>query len=255
MARIITVINHKGGVGKTTTAHVLQELGERVLFIDLDPQGSLSSCVSIPSGNPLTIYDVVTQKASIKDAIQHGTGFDIITSSERLTGADTYLTGSGTESILKTALKAVQRDYDYIIIDTPPSLNILTINALVATDYVLIPAGADAFSIHGIGQLMQTIDAVQKTANKKLKVLGIVITRHNNRAVLYRDTLNFLNQIAPSLNAKIYKSTIRDSVIVKEAQIKQKNTIEYSPKSKVAGDYRAFLGEILADIKGDTNNG
>jgi len=248
--KVITVINQKGGVAKTTTAHALGNLGGKILFIDLDPQENLSNTLQIDEYNENTIYNVLVEGVAISKAISSGKNFDAVVSSDELTGADLEITGKGKESKLKKALLKLGDKYDYVIIDTPPSLNILTINALVASDYVLIPAGADVYSIQGTQQLMQTINAVHDAVNPELKVLGIVLTRYNRRSNLSRQLVEILDEITPKYGIKVYKSTIREAVAIKEAQANKESIFEYAKKSNVAQDYADLIKEIKKDMRG-----
>ncbi|MDD3365341.1 MAG: AAA family ATPase, partial [Syntrophomonas sp.] len=190
MSRIITIATQKGGTGKTTTTHALGvgliERGYKVLFIDLDPQGNLSYILQTEELKS-TIYEVLTGKTKARDAIQHQQCGDIIPSSPALARANLELKNTGKEYRLKETLQPIKDDYDYIIIDTPPSLGLLTINALTASDSVIIPSQADIFSLQGIGQLYSTIETIKKYTNPDLSIEGILLTRHNSRSILSRD--------------------------------------------------------------------
>ena len=180
MKEVIAVINQKGGVGKSTTAQAIGQglflKGYKVLFVDLDAQGNLSYSLDAKQTN-LTSLEVLTRQATAKEVIQKTETGDIMPSSLQLSGADLMLTQMGKEYRLKEALEPLKKSYDYIIIDTPPALGILTVNALTACTGVIIPAQADIYSLQGIGQLNNTIDAVKKYCNKDLILKGIVLTR------------------------------------------------------------------------------
>ena len=168
MREVIAVINQKGGVGKSTTAQAIGQgltlKGYKVLFVDLDAQGNLTYSLNASQSNK-TVLEVLTKQVDAKDTIQKTATGDIMPSSLQLSGADLMLTEMGKEYRLKEALEPIKSKYDYIIIDTPPALGILTVNALTACTGVIIPAQADIYSLQGIGQLNSTIEAVKKYCN------------------------------------------------------------------------------------------
>ena len=248
MKEIISIANHKGGVGKTSTAHALgaglMQKGYKTLFIDLDAQGNLSFCLGADPA-PLTTLEVLTGTVTAEDAIQHTEGGDIIPASPALAGAEQLITGTGKEYRLAEALEPLHSLYDYIIIDCPPMLGTLTINALTASTGTIIPVQADTFSIQGIGLLNDTITAVRKYTNPALKIKGILITRYNGRAILSKDMKEGLEQVAEHLGTELYKTQIRECIAVKEAQASQKDIYSYSPKSNASQDYTAFIEELF----------
>lgn len=248
MKECIAVINQKGGVGKSTTSNAigagLAHKGFKVLSVDLDAQGNLSYSLNA-NNKPLTSLEVLTGTATAKEAIIHTSQGDLIPASPALASADTIITETGKEYRLKEALEPLKADYDYIIIDTPPALGTLTINALTACDSVIIPAQADIYSLQGIGQLHQTIQTVQKYCNKDLSIKGIVITRYSPRAVLTRDMAELLEDTARQLNTRLFASRIRECIAIKEAQASQTDIYTYSPKSNASIDYGALVEEIL----------
>jgi len=248
MKEIISVINQKGGVGKSTTSHLigcgLTERGFKVLFIDLDSQGNLSYTVGVDRKGPSSL-GVLTQETNVKEAIKQTQYGDIIQSSSALAGADAVITALGKEYRLKEALETIKEDYDYIVIDTPPALGILTINALTASDSIVIPTQADIYSLQGIAQLRETVHVVRQYCNKDLKIKGILLTRYNNRSVLSREMADLLLQTASKLGTKLFKTCIRENITIREAQLSQKSVFEYAPKSNAAQDYNSFLDEIL----------
>lgn len=250
MKEIIAVINQKGGVGKSTTAQAIGQglllKGYKVLFVDLDAQGNLSYSLGAEQ-NALTVLEVLTGKAKAKDVIVHLPQGDILPSNIQLSGADLTLTEMGKEYRLKEALEPLIKDYDYIIIDTPPALGILTINALTASTGVIIPAQADIYSLQGIGQLSTTFEAVKKYCNADLKLKGIVLTRYNKRAVLSRDVADLIQQTAQALNTKLYKTQIRETIAIKEAQIQKQSIFTYAPRSNAAIDYLELINEVIND--------
>lgn len=246
--KTIAIINQKGGVGKSTTAFTLasglKNKGYKTLCIDMDAQGNLSYTADA-NDDLLTIYDLLAEDANINQAIQHTKNFNLIASSKALSGADGFITDIGKEYKLKEILESVKNNYDYIIIDTPPALGILTVNALTACDSVIIPAQADIYSLQGIEQLSKTIQPIKKYCNDKLKIDGILLTRYSPRAILSREVAEIANDLAQNLNTKVFKSTIREAIAVKESQINKQSLFDYAPNSNVTNDYLNFINELL----------
>jgi ATPases involved in chromosome partitioning len=250
MAQIIAVINQKGGVGKSTTTLALGAglscKGFKTLFIDLDAQANLSYTLGadITGLANHSVFDVLTGKSAV-GAVQQTAQGAVIASSPALVGADTVLTAVGKEYFLKEALEPLDKDYDYIIIDTPPALGILTINALTACTGAIIPAQADIYSLQGISQLYGTLQTVKKYCNPSLKVLGILLTRYNARAIISREVAEMIERMATQLHTVLYKTKIREATAIKEAQARRLSIYEYAPKSNAAIDYRAFVDEVI----------
>lgn len=246
--KTIAVINQKGGVGKSTTAENLAAglalRGYRTLAIDLDAQANLTYTMGVLTEGA-TILGVITGEVKIHDAIRHSQTCDVISASKALAGADAFITDTGKEYRLREALDEIRDDYDFAVIDTPPALGILTVNALTACDSVVIPAQADIYSLHGIEQLTKTITPVRKYCNRSLRIEGILLTRYSSRSVLSREIADLSNQLADKLGTKLFNVRIREAIAVKEAQINQKSLFEYSPKAGVTEDYSAFIDEIL----------
>jgi len=249
MGRVIAIANQKGGVGKTTTAGAmiagLANEGLRVLGIDLDPQANLSGgCGAEMYGCP-TVYELLRNEAPLGEVIQHMKGFDMIASNIMLAGAEQELSNTGKEHRLKEAVSPVAGGYDYIIIDTPPSLGILTVNALTFADEVIIPTTAGIFAANGINQLNNTVGNVKKYCNPKVEVAGILITRFNPRANISKHIKEVTEQLGRHIDATIYSTHIRNAIAVEEAQASGTDIFTYSGKSTVAEDYRAFISEYL----------
>lgn len=244
----IAVINQKGGVGKSTTALALGAglslKGFKVLFVDLDAQGNLTYTMGAdPSG--YNALEVLQNPKGAKDEIQHTAQGDIIASSPALAGADTIITKTGKEYKLKEALATIAGDYDYCIIDTPPALSILTINALTACTGAIIPAQADIYSLQGISQLNSTIETVKQYCNPALYVMGIVLTRYNKRSIIRREVAEMLEKTAAQFHTKLYKSKIRECTALVEAQATKQSIYSYAPRSNATADYKALVNEIL----------
>ena len=250
MKECIAVINQKGGVGKSTTSNAigagLFQRGYKVLFIDLDAQGNLSYSMKCEN-KPLSSLEVLTGTATAREATLTTPQGDIIPASPALASADTIITDTGREYRLKEALEPLKEVYDYIIIDTPPALGTLTINALTACNSVIIPAQADIYSLQGIGQLNQTIQTVKRYCNSDLTIKGIVITRYSPRAVLTRDMTDLLEDTAKQLNTKVFASRIRECIALKEAQASQTDIFTYNPRSNAGIDYKALLEEMIGE--------
>ncbi len=191
MAKIIGVTNQKGGVGKTATCSALcgglAERGKKVLAVDLDPQGNLTFSLGAEAEDSFTVYDVLKGNCELSDAIQSGGVCDTIPSNILLSGLELELTGVGREYVLREQLQGVSRRYDYIVLDTPPALSVLTINAYTASDELIIPMLCEILSLQGIAQLKQTIFAVKRYYNKSLRVRGILLNMYNPRLTLTKE--------------------------------------------------------------------
>lgn len=248
--QVIAVINQKGGVGKSTTALAVGSgfilKGYKTLYIDLDAQGNLSYTLKA-SGAGYNAIGVLRRPETIKEEIQTTEQGDIIASSPALSGADTLLSKTGKEYRLKEALEFIRDLYDYVIIDTPPAMGILTINALTACNGIIIPAQADIYSLQGITQLKGTIETVKKYCNSSLVILGLLLTRYNSRAVISREVAEMLEQTAKQLNTKLYKIRIRECTAIKEAQAMRESIFTYAPKSNATADYKALIEEIIKE--------
>lgn len=252
MKGIISILNQKGGVGKSTTAHALGSglamKGHKVLCIDLDPQGNLSYIAGATTTGP-SIYEVLTGKIKAAETIQSDGTLSIIASSPALSGADAAFTESGKEYRLKTALSPLVGNYDFIAIDTPPALGILTVNALTACTGCIIAAQADVLSLQGISQLYGTLEAVRSVSNPSLRVYGILLTRFNSRAVISRDSAQMIDRTAAQLQTKLYAARIRECTALKECQAVRKSIFDYAPRSNAAIDYEALTDEFLGGIE------
>lgn len=248
--KVYSIINQKGGVGKSTTALAigagLSLKGFSVLYVDLDAQGNLSYTIGATTRG-YNAMGVLQRPETVAEEIQHTEQGDIIASSPYLAGADTTITETGKEYRLREALDRISGKYDYCIIDTPPALGILTINALTACSGAIIPAQADIYSLQGIGQLNSTIETVKRYCNKDLSIMGIVLTRYNSRSIISREVAEMLDQTAEQIQTKLYKAKIRECTAIKEAQATKQNIFLYAPKSNATADYKALVDEIIAE--------
>lgn len=245
---IYAISNQKGGVGKTTTANALGaglvRKGFKVLYVDMDAQGNLSHSMRA-NNKPITSLEVLTGTATAEEAIVETLQGSIIPASPALASADAIITDTGKEYRLKEALAPISDKYDYCILDTPPALGTLTVNALTACNGVIIATQADTYSLQGIGQLARTIQTVKKYCNRDLSIIGIAITRYSSRAVLTRDMTELLEDTAKQLHTTVYTTKIRECIALKEAQARQQDIFTYSPSSNAAKDYEGLLTEIL----------
>lgn len=248
MKKIVSIINQKGGVGKSTTAESLAAglslRGYKTLAVDLDAQGNLTYTFGADNTGA-TVLEVLTGDATAAEAIKHTQSCDVLPANKALAGADAYIKETGKEYRLKEALENVADQYDYIIIDTPPALGILTVNALTACQSVIIPSQADIYSIQGIEQLSETMKPVKKYCNPGLEIEGILLTRYSARSVLSREVADMLEELAAKLGTKLFKTKIRENISIKEAQICQKSIMEYAPKSNASRDYNEWIEEVL----------
>ena len=251
--KIIAINNQKGGTGKTTTAAALgfglYHRGYKILLVDLDGQGNLSYTVDADC-DKYGAFGIMerpeTTNNEIRSVVSGSGKIDIIPSTERLAVAEKIFTEIGKEYRLKEALQQVEQSaYDYVIIDTPPALGILSINALACADTVIIPAQADIYSLQGITQISNTISTVRKYCNSKLKIDGIVLTRYNSRTTISKDLSAALTQTAQKLNTKVYDTKIRECTAIKEAQALKKDIFIYAPKSNAVDDYNNLINEII----------
>lgn len=251
---IVTLTNQKGGVAKTTTSYALgvglYNAGKRVLLVDMDAQSNLSFTAGVDLNNLQTsLYDVFKGKADIKAAIQplKVNGLDIVTSGIEMAGADMEFIGIGRESLLSEQLEKVKDNYDYCIIDTPPTLGVLTMNALTASNKAIIPLYADAYSIQGITQLSKFIASIQKHYNSNLTVAGLLLTKYNDRTVITQLLMNNVKTAAETLKTKVYDTKIRNTVAVQESQLAQQDLYTSAPTATATADYKAFVKEFLND--------
>lgn len=259
MSKTIVITNQKGGVGKTSTASALASglarKGSRVLAVDLDPQGNLGFCLGAEIDNSPTIYELLKETLPIEKIIQKKNGIDVIPSNILLSGAEIEFTKFGREYLLKNGLASVRGKYDYIIIDTPPALNILTVNAYTATDSLIVPMVPEILSLLGISQLRETIELVRNVYNPRMEVLGILLNKYDRRRTLTKDVEEMAQVIARELNTSVFKTKIRPSVAVAEAPAHGENIFRYGPRTNAAKDYLQLVEELIAKEGGTAHGG
>ena len=250
MAKVLAITNQKGGVGKTTTAVNLSTCialcKKKVLLIDIDPQGNASSGIGLDKSKiKRCIYDVLINGIPIKEIILQTSikKLDVLPSTIQLAGAEIELVNYiSRENKLKHAIKPIKQDYDYIIIDCPPSLGLLTLNSLTAADSVIIPIQCEYYALEGIGQLLNTINLVRENLNSILEIEGILLTMFDNRTNLSRDVIR---EVRKCFNEKIFKSIVPRNVRVSEAPSYGKPVVLYDAKSKGAVAYKKLAKEVI----------
>lgn len=252
MAQVTAISNQKGGVGKTTTAQALacgiRKRGGRVLLVDLDPQGNLSFAMGANVGDGIpSIYECMKGSAKASDVLQKTENGDIIPANLTLSGAEVEFNQIGREHILKKILAPLQDEYDHIIIDCPPALNILTGNAYTAADNIIVTMEASAYSLQGLMQLYGRISVIREFYNHDLKFAGVLICRYKGQTTIGKDLRETIGQIAEKMETRLFNTVIRESVAVQEAQFVKKNLQEYAPTSNPAEDYEQFTKEYLGE--------
>lgn len=249
MGIVVSLLNHKGGVGKTTSAinigAGLVALGKKVLLIDLDPQANLTISLGIPR-QKFSIYEAMRGEAELLP-YTHKPNLDVITSSLDLSGAEMELINeAGREFILRELIGQVEEDYDFILIDCPPSLGLLTLNALTSSRFVLIPLQTEFLAVQGLAKIKQVIDKVKFRLNKQVDMIGVIATMYDSRRVLNRDVVEIIHKY---FGEKVFNTYVRDNIALAEAPAQRKDIFDYNPKSPGAEDYLNLSREFLARVE------
>lgn len=255
---VLTISNQKGGIGKTTTALCLgaelEAKGYKVLYVDLDAQNDASRTLNADLKQKGS-YDILANKTPAKDVIQvTESGQHVIAASEKLVSITAILNEPknqlGKEYRLKESLDSVKNDYDFVLIDTARELSPATVNALTCTDYLIISAMADDYSLTGTEALLSITDVIKQYTNKELKTAGILITKYGDRSNISRVYKDELSKLAEQYGTKVFNTCIRENVKIAESQALRIPITKYAPKSNGNIDYLAFTEELLEQIKG-----
>lgn len=249
MATVISLLNHKGGVGKTTSSiglgAGLVQLGKKVLLMDLDPQANLTLSLGVPR-QKVTIYEALRGEGELEPYTVRD-NLDVIPSTLDLSGAEMELINeAGREYILREVIEPLQEEYDYIIIDCPPSLGLLTLNSLTSSQFVIIPLQTEFLALQGLAKIQQIIKKVKIRLNKELDIAGVVATMYDARKVLNRDVVDTIKKY---FGKKVFKTLIRDNVALAEAPAARKDIFQYSPRSNGAQDYLNLARELLERVE------
>lgn len=250
-SKALAIVNQKGGVGKTTTAvnlaAYIASSGRRVLLVDVDPQGNSTSGVGLEKSQlPICLYDVLVHEMGADEAVQ-GTpiqNLDVLPATLRLAGAEIEIVGRiSREFLLKNALESIRDRYDYLLLDCPPSLGLLTVNALTAADAVLIPIQCEYYALEGLSQLLSTLNLVQKHLNRKLEISGVIFTMFDARTNLGQQVMDEVRQ---HFGEKVFRTVIPRNVRLSEAPSFGQPILLYDPRSRGAEAYQELAREVMA---------
>jgi chromosome partitioning protein len=255
---VIAFVNHKGGVGKTTcTLNIgagLRRQGKSVLLIDADAQANLTLSMGLKDRESITLYEAMTEKNTLQEAIiRREDSFDIIPACLDLCTLELELsTAFRREEILKSLLESIRQDYDYILIDCPPALDICTRNVLAATDTVYIPVSAEILPMYGLSKIVQIIEKIRaKRINPNLVIGGVIVTRYNKQQRICQDVYQMLVEM---FNEKVFRTCIRENVALKEYSAAHQDIFTYAPNSLAASDYQHLLEEIIERTNAEITN-
>lgn len=241
---IYALVNQKGGVGKTTSAvniaAGLAKHGKRVLVVDIDPQGSATLSLGIKTDK--SVYEVLRGNTGVRSAIIKRDNYDVLPANGRLAKLDAETSGEpGRENLLAESLEPIAKEYDFVLIDCPPSLGLLTLCGLCAADALIIPVQPEILALHGLKQIIETVTKVKKRINPRLVLGGVIITMYDGRKILNRDIFADLKRIYP----ETFETPIRNNIAIAEAPGSGQDIFEYAPKSNGAADYLAVAEEII----------
>lgn len=251
--KVITLANQKGGVAKTTTslalAAGLTNHGYHVLGVDLDPQSNFSLSSGIDTVElEETLYNVFKKETSVNAVLLTSPiGYDVLPGGLSLAGADMDFTQTGREYMLKEALETLNKEYDYIIIDTPPTLGILTTNAMAASDSIIVPMSTDLYSIQGLSQLNGLISNVRKYCNQNLELAGLLITKYHGNQNISKAVSEKIAEIAQEIGTKVFTTKVRESVAIRETQLLHSDIFKEAPRANATIDYAQFIDELLKE--------
>lgn len=248
MAHVIALANQKGGVGKTTTSinlgAALAQAGKRVLLVDIDPQGNATSGLGVDKSTlTMDVYDVLIQEATVRDVVVATDNMDLVPATIQLSDSEVQLVNiPEREYRLKKALEAVQGEYDYILIDNPPSLGLLTINSFTAANSVLIPVQTEFYALEGLGQLINTVELVRQQFNPELEIGGILLTMYDGRTNLAKQVSQ---EVRSYFKDRVYQTVIPRTVRLSEAPSYGQAIIDFDPRSLGARVYTELAQEVL----------
>ncbi len=245
MSRVISISNHKGGVGKTTSVvnigAGLAYKGRKVLLIDLDPQANLTISFGV-SETEHSVYDAFTNEQSLQP-INVRKNLDVIPASAELAAAEIELnTETGQESNISKLIEPIRNDYDYIIIDCPPSLGLLTLNAFAASDEVIIPIQPHFLAVKGLAKIIEVVNGIKTTLNRKVEITGVFVVMFDKRKILHKDVLD---TIIMYFDDRVFKTKVRTNIALAEAPAVGQDIFEYAPESNGAFDYGRIVNEVI----------